>query len=398
MAAVRGNPTSPTELLSKQKPRDGRIRASWTRRGLILAGIGLALFLVGMWRVDGVMAAMGLAVGALLLVARLSGRENVRGLTLSYRGPRRTEAGKGFSGKVTLSNPRSLLDGFWVDFGVILMGERDVSGRVLWLEGGGSTVAECRVVLTKRGCEHTQKAWIRSGFPLGLFAFQINLTVEAETGVLARARVPLELRLSGYLLDGLPLGGAGCFGGIGEWRGLREWRGGDPVRRIAWAASLRSEASGGGLLVREDEPPGSQAEGCLLIFHSYGGDKNLIRPDRFEKALELASGAMGVMQSWGVPVRWMADFEGWEEKKIRTPKQLAAMRENMIFAKRAAWTEAHDLAEALAGAADHECVVVISDMPRLTWETMARGLVLPPVLVDISKYDGSSRLGKGGRR
>lgn len=394
MAAANGNPISPTE----QKLWDGRIRASWTRRGLILGGLGVALFLVGMWRVDGVMAAMGLAVAALLLVARISGRENLRGLTLEYRGPRRVEAGKGFSGKVTLGNSRRLLDGFWVDFGVLVMGERGVSGRVLWLEGGGFAAAESRISLTKRGCVAVQKGWMKSGFPLGLFAFERDLRVAAEVGVLPRAKVPGELRLSGYLLDGPPLGGSGVFGGIGEWRGLREWRGGDPVRRIAWAASLRSEAAGGGMLVREDEPPGSQAEGCLLVFHSFGGDGNLIRPDRFEKALELFSGTVGLLQGWGMRVRWVADFEGWEGGEIRTARQLAQMREKLMCAKRAAWTEAHDLSAALSKAGDHECVVVVSDMPKDAWAPVVRGLVQPPVLVDISKYDGSSKLGKGGRK
>ncbi len=351
-----------------------------------------------MWRVDGVMAAMGLAVATLLVVARISGRENLRGLTLEYRGPRRMEAGKGFSGKVTLGNSRRLLDGFWVDFGVLLMGERSVSGRVLWLEGGGTAVAESRVLLTKRGWGEEQKGWLKSGFPLGLFAFERSVPVGAEVGVLPRVKVPVELRLSGYLLDGPPLGGSGAFGGIGEWRGLREWRGGDPVRRIAWTASLKSEAAGGGLLVREDEPPGSQAEGCLVVFHSFGGDGNLIRPDRFEKALELVSGTAGVLQSFGMPVRWLADFDGWEGGLIRTNRQLAHMREKLMTAERAAWTEAHDLSEALATAGDHECVVVISDMPKEAWEATVRGLVQPPVLVDISKYDGSSKLGKGGRK
>ncbi|MBG7608750.1 MAG: DUF58 domain-containing protein [Verrucomicrobia bacterium] len=394
MAATNGNPILPTELTAG----DGRIRVSWTRRGLILAGLGVALFLVGMWRVDGVMAAMGLAVAALLVVARIFGRGNLRGLTLEYRGPRRVEAGKGFSGKVTLRNSRRLLDCFWVDFGVLLMGERSVSGRVLWLEGGGAAVAESRLVLTKRGCGDEQKGWMKSGFPLGLFAFETSVQVGAEVGVLARVKVPGELRLSGYLLDGPPLGGSGVFGGIGEWRGLREWRGGDAVRRIAWTASLKSEAAGGGLLVREDEPPGSQAEGCLLVFHSFGGDGNLIRPDRFEKALELMSGTAGVLQGWGMPVRWVADFDGWEGGEIRTRRQLAQTREKLMFAKRAAWTEAHDLSEALANAGDHECVVVISDMPKDTWEEVVRGLVQPPVLVDILKYAGSAKLEKGGRK
>ncbi len=394
MAKVSGNPISQAEPAMGK----GRIRASWTRRGLILAGLGAALFLVGMWRVDGVMAAMGLAVAALLLVARVSGRENLRGLTLDYRGPRRVEAGKGFSGKVTLGNSRRLLDGFWVDFGVLLMGERDIAGRVLWLEGGAEAVSESRTMLTKRGCGDTQKGWMKSGFPLGLFAFERTVMVGAEVGVLARVKVPGELRLSGYLLDGPPLGGSGSFGGIGEWRGLREWRGGDPVRRIAWAASLKNEAAGGGMLVREDEPPGSQAEGCLLVFHSFGGDGNLIRPDRFEKALELMSGTAGVLQGWGMPMRWMADFEGWEGGEIRTQRQLANFREKLMSVKRAEWTEAHDLSDALASAGDHECVVVISDMAKEAWEGLLKGSSLPPVLVDISKYDGSSSLGKGGRR
>ena len=394
MAAVSGNPTSPAETALDE----GRFLAGWTRRGLILAGLGAALFTVGMWRVDGVMAAMGLAVAALLIVVRISGRENLRGLSLEYRGPRRVEAGKGFSGKVTLRNPRRMLDGFWVDFGVLLLSEKSVSGRVLWLEGGGVAVAESRLVLTKRGCGEIQKGWLRSGFPLGLFTFEKTMAVGAEVGVLPRVNVPKDLRLSGYLLDGPPLGGSGIFGGIGEWRGLREWRGGDPVRRIAWAASLKSESAGRGMLVREDEPPGAQAEGCLVVFHSFGGDGKLIRPDRFEKALELLSGTAAVLQGWGMPVRWVADFDGWEGGEIRTRRQLAQLREKLILAKRAAWTEAHDLSSALATARDNECVVVISDMPRDAWEGVFRGLILPPVLVDILKYDSSSRFGKGGRR
>ncbi len=362
-----------------------------------MAGLGVALFFVGMWRVDGVMAAMGLAVGALLVVAWVSGRGNVRGLGLDFRGPRRVEAGKSFSVTLTLGSSRKLLDAFWVDFGILLNGEGVVSGRVLWLERGGDAEIEGRVSLRKRGCADVQKGWIRSGFPLGLFSFGRDLAVFAEVGVLARARVPEELRVSGFLLDGFPLGGSRHFGGIGEWKGLRAWRGGDAVRKIAWTASLKSEAAGGGLLVREDEPPGSQAEGCLVVFHSYGGDGSLIRPDRFEKALELMSGAMGILQGWGIPLRWVADFNGWEETEVRSRRQLAQSREALMKAERAPWTEAHDLSSALAVAKDHECVLVVSDMPTRAWESLVREMVLPPVKLDISKYDGTSRLSKRGR-
>jgi len=159
---------------------------------------------------------------------------------------------------------------------------------------------------------------------------------------------------------------------------------------------MRSEAAGGGLLVREDEPPGSQAEGCLVVFHSYGGDGHLIRPDRFEKAISLMSGALGALQGWGMPVRWVSDFNGWREMEVKTRRQLALSRESLMLATRAAWTEAHDLRSALATVRDGECVVVISDMPVAAWAVIMPKTVLPPVPVEVSNYDGSSRLRKGG--
>ena len=322
----------------------------------------------------------------------------MRGLEVGYRGARRVEAGKGFSGKVSLVSGRRFFDVFWVDFGVVVMGEGEVSGRVVWLEAGGCAVVEERLILRKRGWGNGQRGWVRSGFPLGLFQFERELVVAAEVGIFPRARVPGELRLSGHLQDGAPLGSSATLGGVGEWRGLREWRGGDGVKQIAWTASVRSEAGGRGLLVREDEPPGAQAEGCFLIFHSLGGEGSLIRPDRFEKALELMSGVIGVLQGYGMAVRWVADFSGWEGCEVKTVRQLAAARERLMGAERAAWTEAHDLSEVIGRARAHECVVVVSDMPLKDWAGQVVGLLHRPVLVDVCNYDGSRRKVRGGRR
>ncbi len=378
-----------------------RIRVSWTLGGLVLMGLGIVLFLVGMWRVDGVMAAMGLAVGGLFLVAWVLGRGNLSGLFLEFRAPRRVAAGRSFAGRLKLRNLGRLLDGFWIDFGIVVMGEKDLVGRVLWLDGGGAVEIEGRVNLSRRGSSMTQRGYLESIFPLGLLTFRREFAVEAEMGVLPGNQVPREMRVSGYLLDGTPLGGSRNFGGIGEWKGLREWRGGDAVRRIAWTASLKSEAAGGGLLVREDDPPGSQAEGCLVIFHSYGGDGSLIRPDRFERALALLGGTLGFLQGLGMPVRWVADFTDWEENEIKTRRQVGQMREALIGVQRTAGTEAHDVVAAVEKARDCECVVIISDMPLAVWEGAVPRTPLKPVLVDITNYDGSSRMGgrkKGGAR
>lgn len=385
------NPISPTEGGAGA----GRVRISSTRRGLILAGLGLSLFLVGMWRVDGVMAAMGLAVGVLFAVAWVLGRMNLGHLGLHYRGPRRVEAGKGFRSKLVLVNGERAFDGFWIEFRMSVLGERNFTAKSPWVSGKGSAGVEERLVLKKRGLATSHAGRLHSGFPLGLMTFTREVTVAAEIGVLPAPVIPRELYPGGFLLDGAPSGGARHFGGGGEWKGLRERRGGDGLRRIAWAASLRSEAAGGVMLVREDEPPGSQSEGCLVVFHSYGGDGNLIRPDRFEKAISLMYGTLLALVERGMPVRWIADFDGWKENEVKTRRQLAEARERLMLAGRTRGTEAHNFIAAVGRAGAHECVVVVSDMPRDSWDGFVPGLSIPPVLVDVTEYEASGR--KGGR-
>lgn len=384
--------TSPT----KGKARE-RVQGEMTPRGVILAALGVALFVVGIWRIDGVMASLGLAAMGVLVVARVAGGINLRGLEIHCRADRRVQARRSFPAKVSLLNRRSGLDVFRVEFGISLLGEAEVSGWASWVGCGGVAETERVVVLKKRGFSEAQRAWVKSAFPLGLFDYCRVVEVGVEIGVFPEAVVPRELALSGFLLDGSPLGGSKVAGAIGEWKGLREWRGGDAVKRIAWAASARSKAAGRAVLVREDEPPGSHAEGFLVIFHSYGGDGELIRPDRFEKGLMLLNGTLGVLQGLGMPVRWVADFDGWKEHELRSKRQLAVAREVLMKADRAAWTEAHDLGAAFAKAADRECVVVISDMPGGVWRAVLPEAALTPVTVDASQYE-RVRNGRGGGR
>ncbi len=378
----------------------GRVRVEWTARGFVFVGLGVGLFVVGMLRVDGVMAAMGLSAGILLVWVRWLGRRNVAGLELGYRGLRRVQAGKGFDAKVELWNRRGLLDGFRVEFGIRLMGERDVVGSVGWIPAGGVATAVERVRLKDRGLRKEQEGWVRSSFPLGLLGFRRELGVKSEVGVLPANRVPNELRVSGFLLDGMPFGGTRQYGGMGEWKGLREWRVGDGVKKVAWAASMRSGQADGRLVVREYEPPGSQVDVCVVVFHSLGGDKKMIRPDRFERALSLLSGVLGYLQGMGVEVRFVADFREWESVEVVNRRQVARVREELMLAKRAGWTEAHDLRGVLGGVGDGECLVVISDMPAETWRAHVPRMVLEPVIVDVVKHEAvrarSFRYERGG--
>lgn len=385
--ADSGHPSSSTDRVE----RKAKVRVIWTRFGVIFAGIGLAFFSVGMWRVDGVMAAMGLAAWLVLGLAVLLGRWNVNGLELVYRGPRRVEVAKGFEGKLELHCSGRMMDGFWLDFGVKLMGEKEIAGRVLWLGSNSSARVVKWVSLKHRGRKKKQDGWVNSGFPLGLFHFRTEMRLPAEIGVMPVGRVPKELDFSGFLMDGMPLGGSRRLGGMGEWKGLREWRSGDSVRKIAWPASTRSQATGGSLLVRQEEPPGSKAEMCAVVFHSYGKDGDLIRPDRFERALSLLCGVVGVLVGAGIPVRVLADFWEWESLEVNSKRALAVMKEGLIRAKRADWVEAHDVSEAFSMVKKRECLIVISDMPIASWEGLVPDSALDPVKVNIASHEKSLR-------
>ncbi len=382
-----GHPNSSTDPVGRKV----KVRAGWTRFGVVFAGVGLAFFAVGMWRVDGVIAAMGLSAWLLLGLVWVVGRQNVRGLELVYRGPRRVEVAKGFDVKLELHSRGRLMDGFWLDFGVVLMGEKEISGRILWLCSNSSTRLVRWLSLKHRGVKLEQLGWVSSGFPLGLFNFRCEMQIPAEIGVVPFGRVPKELDFSGFLMDGLPLGGSKRLGGVGEWKGLREWRNGDSVRKIAWPASMRSQAAGGCLLVRHEEPPGSKAEMCAVVFHSYGRDGDLIRPDRFERALSLLCGVVGVLVGDGIPVRVLADFWNWEPEEVNSRRGLAAMKEGLLRVKRTEWVEAHDLNEAFSMVKPRECLIVISDMPLGSWEALVPSSALDPVKVSIANHEKSLR-------
>ncbi|MEP4809640.1 MAG: hypothetical protein ABJ118_13720, partial [Luteolibacter sp.] len=172
------------EHASRISPTEGdglkRLQAVMTPRGVILAALGVALFVVGIWRIDGVMASLGLAAAGMLVVARLAGGMNLNGLDMHCRADRRVQAGRAFPARVSLSNRRSGLDAFRVEFGISLLGEADVLGKTSWLGCGGVAEMEREVVLNKRGFAERQKGWVRSGFPLGLFDFRKGLEVGVE--------------------------------------------------------------------------------------------------------------------------------------------------------------------------------------------------------------------------
>ncbi|MEY3395741.1 MAG: hypothetical protein RL346_1977 [Verrucomicrobiota bacterium] len=385
--AGSGHPGSPTDRADEKVG----IRVAWTRFGVVFAATGSAFFLVGMWRMDGAMAAIGLAAWLVLAFAVLLGVWNLRGLKLVCGSPARVDAAKGFEARLELHSKGHVMDRFLLDFGVMLMGEKPISAKVMWLASATAARAVRWLSLKQRGKERSQWGWICSRFPLGLFSFRAEQRIEHEIGVLPAERVPKEMDLCGFFMDGLPMSGMRRAVGTGEWKGLRGWRSGDSVRSIAWPASIRSHAAGGSLLVRQDEPPGFKVSACAVVFHSFGRDRDLIRPDRFERALSLLCGVIGMLVDEGVPVCLLTDFWDWDEIRIDSRRRLAGLKERLMSVKRADWVEAHDVSEAFARIETQRCLIVISDMPLGSWEHLVPRTVSDAVTVNIEKQEKSAR-------
>lgn len=336
-------------------------------RGAVLGGAGLALFVAGLWRVDGVLAALGLGAWCLLGLAWALGRLNLAWLEVALDGPNKVPAGAVFPALLTLRNPRRFWDGFGVQIELELPGPTRAGGHARWLAAGSAADLELRMAVPQRACQDHHPVRLKSGFPLELFEMRRVLSLAHPLLVMPRPLVPRGLRALGVLMDASPLEGASAGEAAGEPRGLRPWQPGDSPRRIDWPGSIRSWARGAGLVVREAEPPGFHPRRCLVLFHSFGMDGSLIRPERFERAVSMAAGALRHLHGLGIPVRLIGDFDDWTEHPAATLAQLAACQEALARARRAAGTEAHDLQAAAKRTADDETLIVLSDMPPSAW-------------------------------
>ena len=357
------------------------VKLSVLPRGAVLGGVGVAMIVAGLWRVDGVLAALGLAVWCLLVLCGWIARLNPAVLEVMLQCPEKVQAGVVFPLVITVFNRRRWLDAFGVRIELNLANRTRCGGLAAWVAAGTAADLELRVTIAERTWAGRHRVRLVSDFPFGFFEAERALKVPHEMCVLPRPVVPRGLWFSGGMLDALQADGVAAGEAPGEPHGLRPWRAGDSPRRIVWPATLRSLARGAGMVVRESDPPGIRPLRCAVVFHSFGTDGGLIRPDRFEKALSLAAGTLRQLHGQGMPVRWIADFDGWRPRPANTRAQVAACLEGLARAQRAAGTEAHDLQAALAGIGDDEGLVILSDMPVSAWRSAlpeaGRGAFIP---------------------
>ena len=340
-----------------------------TAKARVLAIASPALVIAGIWRIDGALGALGVLGIALLLFARWVGSLNLRGLDVAIEAPHRATAGVRYPLRASLMNARRWFDARHVRLHLWLPGSAEVDCECDWLAAASTMHFDRQAAAVMRCPGSAVRVALESDFPLGLFAHRREVELDHAMVVLPRPRLPRGLLAAGTRLDGNPSAGAtpGSLGG--ELRGLRAWRAGDSPRRIAWPATMRAIARGAAPIVCENAPPGFLPQHCVILMHSFASGGELIRPERFERMLEVASGWIEHLHRHGIHATLAADFDGWVARDVSTRAAITRCRESLARARRWTKCEAHELQDAvMRHSVDGQSLILLSDMPANSWQ------------------------------
>lgn len=344
-------------------------------RGAALAGGSIALITGGMVIADGFLIVIGLSGIILLGAAWILALASLKKISVNLYMPTRVSAGIPFDVELNLQNHRLLLDAFNLEIQLRLLGitgkknnDACVEAIAPWIASGSASQIKLPATLRSRGFSSIHPITLSTSFPLGLFRLQKKSEIHHEVTVTPRPITPIELNRDGSMHDALPRDGASAGQNSGEPRGIRPWQAGDSAKHIHWPASARALAIGHSLRVREYDPPGFHPDHCHLVFHSYASGGELLREDRFERALSLLAGALNELQSNGIPCQLTADFLMWDSIPCSSRTQFIQCLCRLASVQRAQGTEAHDLEATLRGVSPEHTLMIISDMPPESWQ------------------------------
>ena len=353
-----------------------------SRHGAALTGGAFALIAAGLFSADGLLLLMGLCGLLFLILAWLLAYWSLRSLDVAVQMPQRVRAGKSFELELTLFNRRVWLDAFNTEVIVVFPDGTSFTAVSPWTAAGSASRVLENFVIPRRGYGDVLGIRLSSTFPLGLFQMKRALTIRQLLTVTPRPIHPIELSSDGSLHDSQPRGGVTTGQSFGEPRGIRPWQAGDSARRIHWPASARSLARGHDLRVREYDPPGFHPDHCHIVFHSYATGGEMLREDRFERAISLLAGSLMTLQGNGIPCVLTADFNDWQDVPCRTRAQLGECLYQLARVQRYRGSEAHDLEQCLRSVSSDHALMIISDMTPDSWSHL---LVQHPhtLIVDI---------------
>jgi uncharacterized protein (DUF58 family) len=339
-----------------------------TPRGILFLLVALTLTMMGVFRIDGDLIALGSAGLLLTLMVIIFGKWNLLGIHLKLSAPSRVFADTPFDLRLTQLNKRSLFDACSTDLELNLSNVSKIETHATWTAARSSSTSKLRGSITKRGSISEHPCTLRSTFPLGLFYFSKKITLEHEILVFPKPLVPKEFFASGEFDDAWDGGGFQSGDTPGEPRGLRPYQPGDRAKQIHWPATIRSQARGRSPRVREYDPPGLRPRHAVVIFHSFGTDHTLIRTDLFERSLSLACGTLRHLRGIGVHANLRADFVAWKSQKTFHAKAWSDTLTLLAQAKRANHTEAHDVLAEIETTPAEDAIIIISDMPLASWK------------------------------
>jgi len=329
---------------------------------------GSSLFLIGWLLDDSLLMTFGFIAVVLLAIGYIVGRRNVKGMKVAVEMPSAIHSGAGADSRVVLHNTKRLQDTVGAEVRLKLIHEVSLEGRAQWVLSDSEAVLGQRFSIPRRGSLLEVDYRVISSFPMRLFKHQFVGTLPLSMVVYPRMITPVEILAHGALSDADPKNGAHLGDSHGEPRGVRPWQAGDPAKRIHWPASARSLARGQGLRVREYDPPGFLPKSCAVVFHSYAKGGEVLRADRFERAISLVAGTLRYLHSRGVKASFVADFMAWQERPCFSRAQFIDCLALLAEANRSMGTEGHELQAQLDSLVNqYDQVVVVSDISPTAW-------------------------------
>ena len=350
-------------------PMKGK-RLPITRKGAALSGGAVAMVVSGFFTAEGIFLLLGASGLVLIALCYVIGKINLAKIHAEIHMPTHVAARRPFEIELTLHNQRFLLDAFNIRIDVILPKNSVFSAVASWTAAGQVSEIILQGIIPNRSHAEIHPTRLSSNFPLGLFRLQRQLKIRRKVVVTPMPIIPLELNNYGSLHDTVPQSGIATGNTFGEPRGVRPWQAGDSARHIHWPASARAMASGHDLRIREYDPPGFHPDQCHIIFHSYASGREMLREDRFERALSLLAGTLINLQEKGIPCVLSADFLDWEPLLCQNRKHLTQCLTILAKALRKSGTESHDLELTLRSSSPDHAIVVLSDMTPDSWHPL----------------------------
>lgn len=354
-------------------------RTRLTGWGWAFVVCGAALIPVGLVAGRETLAAAGLSLVLLALLARGCAALNVARIQFSVSAPARVSVGEEFSLELTFDARRRPFPALGLqlentDTPPVLRGPATLAGIPVTRRLSASG----RSLVNRRGYLPLFHYRLSSTFPLGLARGTVRGQVPLDLAV-----TPAPRRLAGLsqselsAVKGLRQAFRHAFDELGSPRSLRDYVAGDPPRWVDWNATARRQT----LVVREIERSGLQH--VRILFHSYH-PRLAVLPERgFETALAHLHWLVDdLVRSCG-PLEVWADFMDTEAaRKVEWGNAThdAFLRELADASMARAAPFKRVLRYAADPAAQRCLTVVLSNCPRRYWERRLTVLVRGPIL------------------